>query len=524
MNIESAGTNTTSTTHLKHPGRSYLWLTLVLLPLVLIAVIGRPWGASADIWETSAAIRSLTADLAHPSNPLLDLPGTTSCRFTPFTLLWGALMKATGLGLFSVIALAGLTNYFLFVTGLWRFVRLQFRSRDLPACVLLCMLFVWGREYGQANEYQLGMFLLTLPYVAVFAYGCTFHALAALRSFLDTRRFRHLALYAVLAAVAFLTHPITGAFLFLAALVLVRTQSGWRLTAALQIVPLAVVIVSRLWPYFDYWAVLRQGSTESWFESPMSKAQIMALGPALVGAPIAFYYALKRRHPFVVWGAALCAAVYVISLAGHVLIGGRFIFFTGFFLQLAIALYAAEHNLFNWTSLRESLRTHGFPLMIVFMLIVPAAYFRATELVWQKPLRLPGSAVPSQPFLFLRDHLHSGDIVMGEGAAVWLVPALTGAKVVTSLKGNPLIIEETKRRAADTERFLHSALSTSERRALLQSYRVTHILLNDAQDAEADSTFRRDLAALARLEISRGHLKLYEVVPPLPPNSSPHSN
>jgi len=276
---------------------------------------------------------------------------------------------------------------------------------------------------------------------------------------------------------------------------------------------LAILVGSRLWPYFDYWTLLFQGSVEPWYRSPLFKGFVIAIGPALFGAPILIRYALKRQNLFVFWGAVFCGAIYFASLAGKVLIGGRFLFFTGFFLQVAIALYVVEHRLFRWKSMRESLQAQGFAFLIAFMLLIPALLFRTMEFGRKKPLRVTESAAPVHPFLFLRGHLHPGDIVMGADKTVWTIPALTGAKVVVPQKANPLIIEDTARRLADTRRFLYSPLSTVDRQALLHQYGATHILVDEVADADADSTLWRDVDVLSRLEAWRGHLKLYRVVP-----------
>src|SRR5512143_879317 len=100
--------------------RNYVILCLILLPLAVFFAFVRPWGQTADLWETAAAVRAVSQDLAHPYNPMLDLPGSTSPRFTPYTLFWGAVMRGTGWSIFMVMALAAITNFLLFVTGLFR--------------------------------------------------------------------------------------------------------------------------------------------------------------------------------------------------------------------------------------------------------------------------------------------------------------------------------------------------------------------------------------------------------------------
>ncbi|MBU1936469.1 hypothetical protein KKG05_03655, partial [bacterium] len=134
--------------------RTYLILCLILLPVALFFSFCKPWTVTGDIWETAAAIRAVSDNVLSPSNPLLELPGNTSPRFTPFTVFWGIMMKLTGLGLFTIIGIAGVVNYVLFVTGLDCFTRKQFRDNTLPTYVLLTMLIVWGKGFSEVNAYQ----------------------------------------------------------------------------------------------------------------------------------------------------------------------------------------------------------------------------------------------------------------------------------------------------------------------------------------------------------------------------------
>jgi hypothetical protein len=497
--------------------RSYIIVCLILLPLAVFFSLVRPWGQTADLWETAAAVRAVAQNFAHPQNPLLDLPGSTSPRFTPYTLFWGAVMSGSGLSVLAVMALAGISNFLLFVTGLFRFVSRITRAGILPTYMLLIMLIVWGTGYGEANGYQLRLFFETLPYVGIFAYGVTFHAVGYLRKFLDFQRPRDVAFYTLLMAIVFVTHPITAAFGFVAAVAMLMAERDWRKLVLMQGVPLLALIAALMWPYFDYWKVLTRGSGEAWFVAPLFQNQVEALGSALVGIPIVVYYALKQRHPFVVYGLVLCLVVYFMSYVFQILIGSRFLLFAVFFMHLAIAVYLYEHGMHRRRHLEGWLSSHGYLLIIVFVVFVPGMWNRAHELakhvrrMYDPPAHFHAYVSPVRPSFFLKDQLAERNVVLADDSTAWVVPAITGAKIVSQQKGDPLITAEINVRRQSVQAFLYRPISTRERVAIIRRYRVTHILLDENRANEWNETLLRDLELVAAPQARRGNLSLYRV-------------
>jgi len=496
--------------------RSYAVLCLILLPVAVFFVVVRPWGQTADFWETAAAVRAMAQNFVHPSNPLLALPGDTSPRFTPFTLFWGLVMKL-GLNIFATMALAGIANYLLFVTGLFQFLWGEFRSRTLPVYVLIVMLVVWGTGYGQANAYQLRVFFEDLPYVGFFTYGVCFHALAYLRRHLSDQRWEDLAWYTVLMCIAFVTHPITAAFGFTAAAAMLMADGNWSRLVLMQAVPLLALAAAFMWPYFDYWTVLTKGSSEAWFDAPLFHNQVVALGPALIGFPMAGYFAIRRRHLMVVYGLALCTVIYLASDAMQVLIGSRFLLFGTIFLHLAIALYLYEQAMLRRRT-AAWMQRDGYVLILVLVLLAPSVWYRAHEVgkhvrrMYDPPFRVHAYRSPMQDYFFLADFLNSADVVMVDDTVGFAVPAITGAKIVAQQKGDPLISADLATRQQATEVFFNQPVDTRWRMALLRHYQVTHVLVDERQAARCDQSFRRDLEEMALPEAHHGSLALYQIV------------
>jgi catechol 2,3-dioxygenase-like lactoylglutathione lyase family enzyme len=450
-------------------------------------------------------VRALAADLLHPANPLLALPGSTSPRFTPYTILWALFMKGTGLGVFTVMGFAAVTNFLIFVTGLWRLLTRRFESRALPLYALVALLVLWGRGYAQATAYHLEFLLATFCYNGIFTLGVCLHALADAQRYLAHGSRGAYARHAALMVLAFLAHPITALFGFTATACLAIADRRWRRGARLAAVPALALAAALAWPYFDYWAVLTRGSTEPWFEMPLYRRQGTALGVALFGVPLLVGFALQRRHLFVFYGALACFAIYALSGVLGIRIGGRFLIFTAFFLHLAIALFLEAHDLFGRGGWRAPARVAA-SAAILLVLFVPAGIRRVAG------MRVQLDRVAHPPagrYFFLQRHLGAGDVVLADPVTSYILPAIAGARAVAQAKGNPLIHTEVERRRADALRFLYEKIPTHARAALLARYGVTHILLEDSR--RPAPSLVAHLPLLGVRVASRGGVTLYHV-------------
>lgn len=499
--------------------RSYWIFGLLFLPLVIFSAFDRPWKQDADIWETAAAVRAASQNPVHPANPLLPLPGNTSPRFTPYVIFWGAVVRLTGWGLFTVLGIAGIVNYLLFVSGLAHWLTKQTGEPKFALLALIIMLTVWGTGYRYANAYHFGFFLSSLAYVGTFVYGICFHALAELRKWLHEHSPGSLISYTLLSVLAFVTHPLTAAFMFVVAFSMLLLEKNPKRLALMQIVPLLSFVVALLWPYFDYWAALFKGSTDTWFPHALFSGQIMALGPALVGIPIVIYFYRKRRHLFAVLGAFFCAAIYALCGATRIFIGNRFLLYGTIFLHIAIALYLFENWPKWWKDAAFRQPRSLWKIALVVLLLLPALTFRAEEGydlardVAHSAFGYPRPETPAERFSFLAGQLSDADIVLAEDDTGWPVPAICGAKLVSQQKGNPLIQSEVISRRKDAQYFLSNSLTIEERRALLKKYHVTHLLLDFAQRERWDSLLMQQIVQFAREQATCGKVVLYRVLP-----------
>jgi hypothetical protein len=84
---------------------------------------------------------------------------------------------------------------------------------------------------------------------------------------------------------------------------------------------------------------------------------------------------------------------------------------------------------------------------------------------------------PLDNYLLLSNTITEGDIVLSDPLTSWLLPALTGAKIVALYHNNPLV-PDNDQRVNDTITFYDPTASLEARKKIIEKYRVTHILLN----------------------------------------------
>lgn len=491
-----------------------MWLFVFLVAVVYI--VSFPW-AGDDTFEMIATVRAASENLVHPQNPMLDLPGDTSPRFTPYAMTWAVIVRLLGVSAVSTIQFSAIINLILFATGLSRLLRVEYRDKRLVTMLVPIMLVCWGSGFAMANGYYWLLFFMSLTYVAVFAYGVGFHALAELAHFLKSKRSRHLWSYAILSLVVFLSHPITGVFVFMVAAVMAFFESSAKRTLLLQAVPFAAVAAIIFWPYFDYLKTLTSGAAGHWYKEIMFANQISAIGVALVGVPLAVWYGIRRQHLPVVLLLGLFSCGYFLSWALDISIGARFLFFAMLTMHLLLALYALE----TFDKLRQSPRPIPVRLVSRVVLILAVVLVGVKMRGWEIKhsgeiaLRLIG-ALPEEVsvkdrYAFLENDLGAGDIVLAEGETGWPVPGMTGARLVYHQHGNPLLADELETRLNATTRFLSNVDSEDEMLEAARKYHVSHVLVDLKRvDSYAPGLFNKLDDIGTRVE-DRDSLLLYRI-------------
>lgn len=471
-----------------------------ILVVALLYTIVPLWGPQADMWETVAAMDAISKSPLDPRNPLLDLPGETSPRFTPYTVLWGAIDNVIGMKLFTTAALASLFNALLFFTGLHRVIKTITPDPRAPLWIIPVMLIGWGRGWGEANAYQFEQFFATMSYAGTFTYGLCFHGLAELNCYLTNRSRMGLALYVIFGIFAFWSHPITALLLFAMGFAWSFARAPFKTAVLLQVVPFIALAACWVWPYFDYPTVLFRGSTEAWYKVRLFDGQLLRIGPVILGIFAAGYFAWKRRYGEVTLALLLSLAIYLFSWALDIQIGSRFVFYGAIFAHFAIGLFLME----RFSDLKlGSLLERGIVLFVLGAVFVAGGYYRMKKLDrdWQPVVehyQSTGGEIlePWEDIRFLRDYLNDNSVVMVEDTVGWRIPAVTGARLVAQAKGNPLMAAEVAQRRADVVTFFSGPATTDERRVLLTKYHCTHILVDARNTERADDSLESDLSML----------------------------
>ncbi len=499
-----------------------LWL--LLLPVAMAYTQTEYWDYGADHWETTAAMRAVSENPLHPGNPMLALPGNTSPRFTPYTVAWGLLMKWLGLHVLLLMKLSAYANALLFVTGLSRLMKKLFNFKTLPNVMLLCMLLIWGTGYAFANSYEWWQFFYSLAHAAMFAYGLGFHALASLAEFTAANRLRDLSFYVLLSWIVFISHPITGVFIYVSAAAITLSEKRWRDTFLLQSVPLAGFGIALFWPYFDYAQVFFEGSASAWYVSLLYENQLAALGPILAGLPILVFFASRHRHNFAWIGGLLCLGVYLFSWAAGIQIGERFVFFVAFFLHLGIALFICEWIESGTGRPPKGARSRWFRSAVIAVIVLSAIPFLKHDVKMTGSLLLSNfvqrrhAETMPEKFGFLAAYLKSSDVVLTDSLSGFSLPALTGAKTVFHMHGNPLLVQELETRKRANSMFLSGPATKHERDGIVAAYGVTHILIDLTRPKEFSDQALMDFTNRGMMVAVQDSVRLYRLKPPESPS------
>ena len=502
-------------------GRGYACAAgVIALIVIAVSMSGRqgPLIELYDYGEHVASIRELAARPLEPHNPLLAGGGPT-LRYTPYIMLLAALVRFAGLSLPAVVTLASAGSFLLFAAGLYYFSRDYFKDEKMPLYALLVLLFCWGKPFGYSNEYCLRFFCYTAFYPSMVAFGASLAGLSVLLRYVRSGRAAYCGWYALWAAALFATHPLTGSFFFVAALVMVlaESRSVLRHLAGYAAGVALALALALLWPWYSFADAVALSTTAPWYDFKdylYGSGTIFRAGPALLGIPVLVYLLKKGTNRFVSWGGLACAGVYAAGGLVDVYLLDRYIFFSIFFLHTALAWHLRQIDLLSIGTLKQlpgpfssgaAART-CWAVVLCCCVLYQAAKLGCEQAGFevnftQRPMLQPYTN-PADAYRGIRDLVREGDVVLSDPLTAWLVPAFTGAKIVALYHNNPMV-DGNERRKEDVRRFYEPQTTLSERRGILRSYGVTHVLLN--RDRMRDSFVNR----------VRNYRRLYALSSPL---------
>jgi hypothetical protein len=451
----------------------------------------------ADYWEHTAVLRALLDDPWHPQHPLIagDVP---SPRFGPHFVAIALLGRAFGADALAAMSISSVVNTLLFLAGIYLFFREYFRSHFAPLFALVVMFGSWLDAPHFSNVYKLSIYFSVAGYPSTAALAIMLLGLAVFVRALRSERDRPAlwALSAFLWACEYITHPLTAMLAFTAAGLLAlteplvaRTRRLWMLGSIL-----AGVVLASLWPYYPALSMVAGGTVHRvqkgletgehplhFFYQPEMMFHVLGFGLLAV---LAFpYFVWQRKLLVVPLGTLAMLGVFAVSAFLDVPLGHRFILLSVFFLQIGLVwllleLLPPRPNGPSTPPLHRAAWIGG--AVLAGGLLVTMAVSNALEARDRfKERRTPGDeSVTVKYGRRVAELAGPNAVVLGEPLASWPIPTF-GPKIVTLHHRNPLITDGKERDVA-AERFFGKA-SDKERFAILERFRVTHVLVSSRQ-------------------------------------------
>jgi hypothetical protein len=467
-----------------------IFLIVISVPFSLIDYAHFPYSDGA---EHGAAVRSLAANLLHPSDPMLAEASGASPRYVPSIFLMALFMKASGIDVLAVLKIFELAGLVFFLIAAALFSKEYFNDAGQAPWSLAFLLFFWGLGWTGANAYMFSAILYTAYYPSVVAFSSAFLALYFQLRFMRSSQWVFLAAAIAVGAFSFANHPVTGIFFLVCSGLLYLEQGGFNSKTAFYFtLTLTVALcLTALWPYYNFWSAFKRvaaGEMLNTMDYSLTRQYLYSMpllraGAALIGIPVVIFYFMQRRY-LVLWGGcAIFSCLYYAGYVATISLAERCIFFVLCLMQLAASRLVRE-----WiTAMSVSMNILKRTLKVLLLIGLSGGVILQSVLIFQEFISpafsfAAGSLVPryTNPNALqaeLKHYLGPGDIVLSDPFSSWSIPVYTGAKIVAPFHSSPHI-KDNAARIADVDAFYDPSLSNARRAALVKKYGVTHIFLN----------------------------------------------
>ena len=459
-------------------------ILLFFIPLAILDYAHFPFSDGA---EHGAAVRALAKNFISPGDPMLDGNYGGSPRYVPSILLMAAFLRLSGLDVLIVIKIFLVLFLLLFIFSVVRFARLYFDSPSGPFCLLASALFLWGTGWTGANAYMFSAIAYTAYFPSVVSFSLSLAGLYFLLKHLQSGKKGGLVWCSLLGGIAFVNHPLTGGFFFIAAFFLLfeKVSSYTRCFVLFFFIVAVSFCFSLLWPYyqfFDSFSMIASGAMgqtddyrTTWHY--LHSNRLLRVGPALVAVVLIAVLLFQRKNLMITGSFTVFGLVYVLGYFTKTSLSERFVFFIVFTLQLAFSLFWSSCQ-GEGTGLKKRFffttvcLAAGFQFYLVFgEFIAPAFTVRSDGAFTLK------YSAPNKVFTNLSRYFNDDDIVLSDICSSWSIPVYSGARII-ALWHTPPHIKDNFDRAEAIKRFFNPATSAEERKGILDKYAVTHILLN----------------------------------------------
>jgi hypothetical protein len=487
-------------------------LAVTLGALALCAVYAWRGDFSSDFWEHVAVVRELSARPFSPKHPLL-LVDATHAYFSPYHLAVALVARATGVSAISALAAAGLVNLVLLILAFRRFlVRLLPEGEAAAPYALVFVIFLWGNQPWMWSGFlHVGMLGYNVAYPSTFATAAMLLCLSLLLDALDCGRRLPFIGIAFLVALCLLTHPPTAIVLLagLAALFLARVNDRRLINGVLLAGGVvAGVAGAAAWPYFPVLQLFSAQPAEFHSWSLVFYQGVPAqVWPAMLALPVLLWRLWwNRRDPLVLFMVVL-GAIYALGWVTGMYGLGRVISFMAVLVQIALGAAVAR-----WESRLPARRAWLAPVCTSIAMLGLLVYTRPP---------LPRFRRYERPVWYGVDSIlapvHPGEVVLADSRTSYLVPVLTGGRVVAWRHPVYWVPDHAARREAQ-DRFF-GVVSDAERAAVIARYHVRWILLN-RREVRLGPEEERRLFALGCVVAERSSLVLLDLTRPCRTSSS----
>ncbi len=483
-----------------------------------------------DYWEHLATFHAFARNPLHPDNPYVARAEPTHL-FTPYHLFWGVMARLLGMHPMDVLPLAGAANTLVFLAACRVLARRLLGDPHWALPLALTLLTFWFKPWTWSGFYNLGFlpiasiypFWFALPLAWITAASYPVEPTAAIPG--RGRAFLAAPIAALVVALVFLIHPVSGIFLVVALLALGLGTRGLPARA-----PTRPPRRARSWG---------SGSRSSGPTTPSSRRCARRGNSTIAASPV--ISASSTTGP----GSASCPRGSDCRSSSARSAGGdgirsrpasssssrstgsttsrcasstlaRSIIFVAFFLHLAVV-----QGLRRDASVPSARAVHE-SLFLAFLALFGAleGYESATRLGpfhdWKAgaPLGQHSNRRVLTRLIALDRFVRPADVVMAPLAESWLLPGALGCKVVGVRHSNPFLGDYAER-SADTERFFAAESSAADRDALIAKYGVRFVLV------PAGSTWRPSGAGGQSLAAEDGAFALYAVTAAAEQNAPP---
>jgi hypothetical protein len=454
---------------------------------------------SSDFWEHAAIVREVAARPFSPRHPLLAVDAPHA-YVSPYLLTVGLAARATGASPTSALAAAGLVNILLLVLAFRRLLVRLLGGEAAAPYALLFMVFLWGRDpWMWSGFFHIGMLGFNASYPSTFAAAAIFLCLSLLLDVLDRGRGLALIGVGVLVALVVITHPPTAVVLLagLATLFLGRVRNSVLTTGVLLVGAVVAGVAAALaWPYFPVLNLLvAQPAEFHTYHAVFYQGVATQIWPAIVAVPLLLWRLRESRRDPLVLLVALLAVVYVLGAVTGKYGLGRVIAYIVVFIQIALGAAIAR-----WEFLLPARRAWLVPACTLMVILGLFVYNRPPL-----PRRVSGPWHDAETIL---TPVRPGDVVLADSRTSYMVPALTGGRVVAWRHPVYWVPDHAERQQAQARFF--GAATDDERRAVIARYRVRWILLN-RQEVRLSPEEEEHLLAVGCVVAERKSLVLLDV-------------